>query len=89
VRARFLVGLAGSDFAQQVAVIIGDVNYIHPFREGNGRTQMQYLKLLSERAGHPVDLARVSSTLWLDASKVSHAADYALMARLIGEAIRS
>lgn len=89
VRAHFLAGSTREQFAQQVAVIIGDVNYIHPFREGNGRTQMQYLKLLSERAGHPVDLTRISSTLWVDASKVSHAADYALMAQLIGEAIKS
>ena len=24
--------------------ILGDVNHVHPFREGNGRTQLQYLK---------------------------------------------
>ena len=83
VRARFLIQLSRSDFAQQAAVIIGDVNYIHPFREGNGRTQLQYLKLLSERAGHPLDLARLDNTRWVEASQASHAADYALVAQLI------
>lgn len=87
VRSRFLTGLSRQDFAQQVAVIIGDVNYIHPFREGNGRAQLQYLKLLTERAGHPVDLARIDTKRWIEASQVSHAAAYALMARLIAEAI--
>lgn len=87
VRSRFLASLSPSDFARQVAVIIGDVNYIHPFREGNGRTQLQYLKLLAARAGHPIDLARLNTTRWIEASQVSHAADYSLMAQLIAEAV--
>ena len=40
-------------------MIVGDINYIHPFREGNGRTQLQYLKQLAEQAGHRLDLARI------------------------------
>jgi cell filamentation protein len=87
VGARFLIKLSQSDFAQQVAVIIGDVNFIHPFREGNGRTQLQYLKLLSDRAGHPIDLVRIDPSHWAEASVASHAADYSLMARLIEESI--
>lgn len=86
-RARFLVGLKRDEYAREAAVIVGDINYIHPFREGNGRTQMQYLKLLSEQAKHPVDLARIDSSRWIEASMVSHAADYSLMATLISEAI--
>jgi cell filamentation protein len=88
VRSRFLAGLPRQDFGQQVAMIIGDVNYIHPFREGNGRTQLQYLKLLAERAGHPIDLAVIDSKRWIEASQISHGADYALMARLIVEAMQ-
>jgi cell filamentation protein len=42
-RAGFLTRLPASEFARQAGIIIGDVNYIHPFREGNGRTQAQYL----------------------------------------------
>lgn len=33
---RFLVGLSREDFAREAGAIIGDVNYVHPFREGNG-----------------------------------------------------
>jgi cell filamentation protein len=64
------------------------VNYIHPFREGNGRTQLQYLKLLADKAGHPIDLVVLDSKRWIKASQISHAADYALMASLIAEAIQ-
>jgi cell filamentation protein len=83
VKARYLAKLSRRDFARQAAIIIGDVNYIHPFREGNGRTQLQYLKLLAEKAGHSVDLTCIDSSRWLAASQVSHAADYSLMAELI------
>ena len=34
VRSRFLNGLAAAPFAEAAAVIVGDINYIHPFREG-------------------------------------------------------
>jgi cell filamentation protein len=86
-RAGFLKGLPASEFAREAGVIIGDINYIHPFREGNGRTQAQYLKQLAEQAGHPLDLRRIDPAGWIDASKASHATDYSLMAELIRQAI--
>ena len=58
-------------------MIVGDINYIHPFREGNGRTQLQYLKQLADQAGHRLDLARIDGPAWIAASVASHAADYA------------
>jgi cell filamentation protein len=41
-RAGFLKRLPAGEFAREAGIIIGDINYIHPFREGNGRTQAQY-----------------------------------------------
>ncbi len=32
-----LAGLDRDDFAEAAGVILGDVNFCHPFREGNGR----------------------------------------------------
>jgi cell filamentation protein len=76
----YLKGLNRSDFAREAGRIVGDVNYIHPFREGNGRVQLQYLNLLAANAGHPVNLSRINPQLWLDASRVAFRADYAPMA---------
>jgi cell filamentation protein len=45
----------GSDayhFIPALAHFIGDLNAIHPFREGNGRTQLIFLRLLGQKAGH-------------------------------------
>ena len=48
--------LPGSDLAPFVAAtadFLGELNAIHPFREGNGRTQLYFLRQLGLRAGHP------------------------------------
>ena len=68
LRAQFLAALSPDAFAEQAAVIVGDINYIHPFRERNGRTQLQYLKQLADRAGHRLDLAQISGDRWIEAS---------------------
>lgn len=54
-RLRQPVFLPGSDpelFVREAAEFLGDVNHIHPFREGNGRTQLIFLRLLGQSAGH-------------------------------------
>lgn len=88
VKAGFLRGMERSDFAAEAAQIIGDVNYVHPFREGNGRTQLQYLKLLAEQAGHPLVLTNIDPGGWLEASREAHRARYARMAEVIDDALR-
>jgi cell filamentation protein len=84
--ANFLKGCSRADFADQAARIVGDVNYVHPFREGNGRTQLFYLEQLAEQAGHPLDLTKLAPKRWIEASQHSHAGDYAAMAREISQA---
>lgn len=64
----FLRGLPSDDFAAQAAEYIGDVNRLHPFREGNGRTQFHYLKQLGHQAGHEIDLTRFDRDTWIQAS---------------------
>jgi len=88
-RSSFLKELTTTDFAAQAAVILGDINYIHPFREGNGRTQLQYLKQLAARAGHTIDLTQIEGSRWIEASIASHAADYGPMARVLRTALKS
>lgn len=38
-------------FAEKLAEILDNVNYLHPFREGNGRTQREFLRLLALKKG--------------------------------------
>jgi len=84
---RFLSGLSREAFAQEAGIILGDVNYCHPFREGNGRTQLQYLKQLVGRAGHDIDLTKLNAKRWRKASIRAHQANYDGMAECIAGAI--
>lgn len=43
------------------------LNQIHPFREGNGRTQLAFLAVLGERAGHKLNFDRLDPVATLDA----------------------
>lgn len=87
VKAEFLRGLDAPAFAAAAGKIMGDVNYVHPFREGNGRAQLFFLEQLAARAGHPIDLTRIDPARWLEASQAAHDIDYRLMADEIGRAI--
>lgn len=47
------------DFASSAAHFLAELNSIHPFREGNGRTQLAFLTHLAEVSGHPLHLKRL------------------------------
>jgi cell filamentation protein len=66
-------------FAAAAGGIIGDVNYVHPFREGNGRAQLYYLEQLAEQAGHKLDLRQLDPDRWIAASRAAHNGDYTPM----------
>jgi cell filamentation protein len=67
VKADFLRNMNVWEFSDKAAQIVGDVNHAHPFREGNTRTQLQYLQQLGEQAGHNIDLTKIDRDAWNEA----------------------
>jgi cell filamentation protein len=57
--AAFQPCVASETFIPASAQFLADLNAIHPFREGNGRTQLAFLFLLGERAGCHLDMTRI------------------------------
>ena len=49
--------LAGDDYARAIAEFYSDLNLLHPFREGNGRTQRVLITQLIERSGRSIDFS--------------------------------
>lgn len=45
-----------------------ELNVIHPFREGNGRTQRLFFEAIALNAGYEVDWSQVNRDEWLDAN---------------------
>jgi cell filamentation protein len=74
-KKRFLSALSREQFAAEAAVFLSALNAIHPFREGNGRTQTTILVLLAVHAGHPLDLTMLRSEYFLSAMIASFKGD--------------
>lgn len=87
VARRFLVGLGLEEFCHEAAVIIGDVNHVHPFREGNGRTQLLYLQQLARGAGFALNLRGLSGADWIAACAQAHLGRYQDIERLLRNAV--
>lgn len=66
-RRRHLASLPREAFAADAAHLLATLNAIHPFREGNGRTQTSFLVLIGYRAGHPMNLDRLDPERFLAA----------------------
>ncbi|PKP77311.1 MAG: adenosine monophosphate-protein transferase [Alphaproteobacteria bacterium HGW-Alphaproteobacteria-3] len=66
-KKRYFRNLPADDFAKKATAFFATLNAIHPFREGNGRTQTAFLVLLADQAGHPIDLQRLEPEIFLKA----------------------
>ena len=70
-KQRYFRNLTADDFAKKATAFLATLNAIHPFREGNGRTQTAFLALLADQAAHPIDLQRLEPEVFLKAMIVS------------------
>ena len=55
----YLQGLDKTSFTAALVDFYERTNELHPFREGNGRTQRLFLSQLADHAGYRLDFARV------------------------------
>jgi cell filamentation protein len=76
--------LSPAAFAGKAAHFLAELNAIHPFREGNGRTQLSFLTVLAEQAGHPLSLERLQPEAILKATISSFSGNEKPLATLIG-----
>jgi len=84
-RANLLKGLSRSEFARKAALLLTELNSLHPYREGNGRTQRIFVGALARQAGHALHFGVVSQERMIRASILSTAGDTAMMIRLFQE----
>ncbi len=81
--------LGPETFARKAAHFISELNAIHPFREGNGRTQNTFLIILADQAGHPLDLQRLDPPAMMHAMIASFSGDEAPLTKLLLQLMRS
>lgn len=93
-KEKLLVGLTAPAFVDRAAFYLGEINAIHPFREGNGRTQREFIRQLALHAGHPLSWSLVGTGFtqqqMIDASILSHTrGDNSQLAAIIDAALFS
>jgi cell filamentation protein len=66
-RGEVFVERSSDLFLQATARFLGELNAIHPFREGNGRSQMAFIGLLGATFGHPFAFERLIRGTFLQA----------------------
>jgi len=64
----FFRGLKKEPFIKSIASFFNGLNILHPFREGNGRTQRIFIEQLAYNAGYHLDLSQVSQSMMIQAS---------------------
>jgi cell filamentation protein len=84
-RADLLRRLRRVEFARQSAQLLAEVNALHPFREGNGRTQRLFVDALARQAGHELHFDVVSRERMVQSSIEAHGGNLGMMTRLFEE----
>nr|WP_173051583.1 Fic family protein [Bartonella sp. TT0105] len=54
-KEQYLRGLDADEFSQRAGYYMGEINALHPFREGNGRTQREFIGQLAREAGYNIN----------------------------------
>lgn len=75
------------EFVPQITHFLTELNAIHPFREGNGRTQMAFIIMLTENAGFTFDDSQLDPDKVLEAMIASFRGDESLLIELLNQLI--
>lgn len=86
---RYLRGRARAAFVDGLTALFAQVNALHPFREGNGRTQRAFLTQLAADAGYRIDWTRLDPTLNVEASRAAQDGDHGLLRKALDPLVTS
>ena len=60
-RDNYYQGLSKEEFVDHITNLLADINALHPFREGNGRTQREFIRYVGIKNGYGFDWSKVSA----------------------------
>lgn len=77
-----------SEMSEKLAYLLGEINMIHPFREGNGRTQRMYLEQLCRLNGNfEINFSYVTKDEMIQASIDTSICRYESMTEIFNKCI--
>ncbi|WP_246464870.1 Fic/DOC family protein [Bartonella phoceensis] len=82
-KEQYLRDLDADEFSQRAGYYMGELNALHPFREGNGRTQREFIGQLAREAGYYIEWNGIERQEMTRASIESYYGNSDLMSALI------
>lgn len=82
-KENYLKNLTIERLAERLSYYLGEINAIHPFREGNGRTQRMFIECIALKNGFMLDFAKISKEDMLKASIQTFNLEYKFMNELL------
>lgn len=68
IKENYLQGLSKKDLSERLAYYLSELNVLHPYREGNGRTIREFIRELALKNGYKLNLSKIKPSDFLDAS---------------------
>ena len=84
----YLTGLSEDAFVKKLSYFFSEINALHPFREGNGRSQREFIRSLAMKNGYSISFADISQEEMVKASQASFLCDYEAMENLFRKCVR-
>lgn len=83
-----LAGLDTTTFSKRAGYYLGEINVLHPFREGNGRTQREFISHLAYKNNYDIEWQNVTERQMTRASIAAFNGDSAQIVQLIERNLR-
>ena len=80
-----LHGLARDQFLERLTHYYAEINAVHPFREGNGRSQRAFLGQIAKAAGHPIAWVHLDAERNILVAHESHRGDNSPLHEMLGD----
>ena len=73
------------EFSKELAEIVGELNAVHPFLDGNGRAIRVFAQKLCKAVGFRLDVSKLRGEFWNNAPEKSFFGDNHLLCQLLQE----
>lgn len=83
----FLINTDRQNIVERLSYYLSEINVLHPFREGNGRTQRVFIEYLAGVAGYHLDFSAVTPEQMIRASAEAFARKYDSMNAMFSDII--
>lgn len=83
----YLANYNEPELIEKLAYYMGDLNSIHPFREGNGRVQRAFIRELASRIGYLINFDTISQKEMIEASNAAFNHDYEPLTKIMAKSL--